>query len=114
MLKKAEETPLKLGGNVLKVSAVFVPTHDQSVLLAKNLNPKTSKETLQDFVESTKNADVFNVVLGKDGEAIVILKDEIGGYTYTSKYFFACYVPRKTFSRIVRCLIDSARFFLLL
>ena len=81
MLKKAEETPLKLGGNVLKVSAVFVPTHDQSVLLAKNLNPKTSKETLQDFVESMKNADVFKVVLGKDGEAIVILKDEIGRYS---------------------------------
>ena len=63
-----------------------MPTHDQSILLAKNLNPKTSKETLQDFVESTKNADVFNVVLGKDGKAIVILKDEIGGYTYASVF----------------------------
>ena len=78
MLKKANETSLKLEDNVLKVSTVFEPTHDRSILLAKNLNPKTSKETLQNFVESTKSVDVLNVVLGKDGKAIVILKNEIG------------------------------------
>ena len=78
MLKKANETPLKLENNVLKVSAVFEPTHDRSILLAKNLNPKTSKETFQNFVESTKSVDVLNVILGKDGKAIVILKNEIG------------------------------------
>ena len=63
---------------MLKVSTVFEPTHDRSILLAKNFNPKTSKETLQNFVESTKSVDVLNVVLGKDGKAIVILKNEIG------------------------------------
>jgi hypothetical protein len=63
---------------VLKVSTVFEPTHDRSILLAKNLNPKTSKETFQTFMESTKSVNVFNVVLGKDGKAIVILKNEIG------------------------------------
>ncbi len=78
MLKKANETPLKLEGNLLKVNAEFEPTHDRSILLAKNLNPKTSKETFQNFVESTKNVDVLNVVLGKDGKAIVILQNEIG------------------------------------
>ena len=78
MLKKAEETPLKLEGNVLTVSPVLEPTHDQSILLVNNLNPKTSKETLKDFIEATKNADVFEVIFGKDGKAIVILKNEIG------------------------------------
>ena len=80
MLTKANETPLKLEGNLLKVSIVFEPTHDRSILLAKNLNPKTSKETFQKFIESTKSVDVLNVVLGKDGKAIVILKNEIGRY----------------------------------
>ena len=61
------------------MSKEFIPTHDQSILLAKNLNPKTSKETFKNFVESTKNADVFNVVFGKDHKAIVILKSTIGG-----------------------------------
>ena len=61
------------------MSSEFIPTHDQSILLAKNLNPKTSKETFKNFVESTKNADVFNVVFGKDGKAVVILKSTIGG-----------------------------------
>ena len=79
MLKKAEETLLKLEGNVLTVSPVLEPTHDQSILLVNNLNPKTSKETLKDFIESTKNADVFEVIFGKDGKAIVILKNEIAG-----------------------------------
>ena len=78
MLKKAEETLLKLEGNVLTVSPVLEPTHDQSILLVNNLNPKTSKETLKDFIEATKNADVFEVTFGKDGRAIVILKNEIG------------------------------------
>ena len=78
MITKANEKPLTLEGNVLKVSTVFEPTHDRSILLAKNLNPKTNKETFQNFVESTKNSDVLNVVLGKDGKAIVILKNEIG------------------------------------
>ena len=74
VLKKAEETLLKLEGNVLTVT-----THDQSILLVNNLNPKTSKETLKDFIESTKNADVFEVTFGKDGKAIVILKNKIAG-----------------------------------
>jgi hypothetical protein len=78
VITKANEKPLTLEGNVLKVSTVFEPTHDRSILLAKNLNPKTNKETFQNFVESTKNSDVLNVVLGKDGKAIVILKNEIG------------------------------------
>ncbi|CAB3992453.1 poly [ADP-ribose] polymerase 14-like isoform X2 [Paramuricea clavata] len=72
-----EDAASKDTQNVLKVSTVFEPTHDRSILLAKNLNPKTSKETLQKFVESKKNVDVFNVVFGKDGKAIVILKNEI-------------------------------------
>ena len=82
VLEKAKETPLLLEGNFLTVSSVFVPTHDQSILLAKNLNPKTSKETFKNFVESTKNADVFNVVFGKDGKAIAILKTAIGGFLH--------------------------------
>ncbi|CAB4032729.1 Hypothetical predicted protein, partial [Paramuricea clavata] len=77
VLTKANETPLKLEGNLLKVSTVFEPTHDRSILLAKNLKPETSKETFQNFVEATKNVDVFNVVFGKNGKAIVILKTEI-------------------------------------
>ena len=80
MLEKAKETPPELEGNLLTVSSELIPTHDQSILLAKNLNPKTSKETLKNFVESTKNADVFNVVCGKDGKAIVILNIPIGGF----------------------------------
>ena len=80
VVEKAKETPLQLEGNTLTVSSVFVPTHDQSILLAKNLNPKTTKETLENFVESTKNVEVFNVILGKDGNAIVILKSAIGGF----------------------------------
>lgn len=81
VLKKAEETPLELEGNVLTVSSALEPTHDQSILLVKNLNPKTSKETLKNFVESTKNADVLKVVFGEDGTAIVILNNEIGRCT---------------------------------
>ena len=80
MLEKAKETPFQLEGNYLTVSSVFVPTHDQSILMARNLSPKTSKETFKNFVESTKNADVFNIVFGKDGKAIVILKNAIGGF----------------------------------
>ena len=80
MLEKAKETPFQLDGNFLTVGSEFVPTHDQSILLAKNLNPKTSEETFKNFVESTKGADVFNVVFGKDGKAIVILKSAMGGY----------------------------------
>ena len=78
VLKKASQTPLYLDGNLLKVSHLFEPTHDRSILLAKNLNPKTSKETLQNFVEAKKRADVFNIVYGKGDKAIVILKSEIG------------------------------------
>ena len=78
MLKKANETPLILEGNVLKVSAVFEPTHDRSILLAKNINPQTNEETFRSFVEVKRNGDVFNVVFGKDGKAVVILKSEIG------------------------------------
>ena len=86
VLEKAKETSLQLEGNTLTVSSVFVPTHDQSILLAKNLNPKTSKETFKNFVESTKNADVFNVVFGKDGKAIAILKTAIGGGFFYCNY----------------------------
>ena len=77
VLKKASETPLNLEGNLLKVSDVFEPTHDRSILLAKNLNPKTSQETFQNFVEAKKRVDVFNIVYGKGNKAIVILKSEI-------------------------------------
>ena len=82
MLEKGKETPLQLEGNFLTVSSVFLQTHDQSMLLAKNLSPKTNEETFKNFVESTKNADVFNVVFGKDGKAIVILKGAIGEFLY--------------------------------
>jgi hypothetical protein len=78
VLKKANETSLKLEGNLLKVSSVFEPTHDRSILLAKNINPETNEETFKSFVEVKKKADVLNVVYGKDGKAIVILKNEIG------------------------------------
>jgi hypothetical protein len=57
------------------MSAVFEPKHDRSILLAKNLNPRTSKVTLQIFVKATQCVDVFNVVSGKDGKAIVILSE---------------------------------------
>jgi hypothetical protein len=89
VLTNANESPLKLEGNVLKVSAEFEPTRDRSILLAKNLKPETSKETFQNFVEATKNVDVFNVVFGKDGKAIVILKGEIGRYM---RYTAVCFV----------------------
>ena len=79
-LKKASETPLYLENNLLKVSDVFEPTHDRSILLAKHLNPKTSKETLQHFVEAKKRVEVFNIVYGKGDKAIVILKSEIGRF----------------------------------
>ena len=86
MLEKAKEAPLQLDGNTLTVSSVFVPTHDQSILLAKNLNPNTNGETFKNFVESTKNADVFNVVFGKDGKAIVILRTAIGGLLFVVNF----------------------------
>ena len=78
MLKKASETPLKLEGNLLKVSTVFEPTHDRSILLAKNINSQTNEETFKSFVEIKRKADVLSVIFGKDGQAIVILKSEIG------------------------------------
>jgi hypothetical protein len=63
------------------VSTEFVPTHDRSILLAKNINPETNAETFKSFVEVKKKADVLNVFMGKDGTAIVILKSEIGRCT---------------------------------
>ncbi|CAB4045054.1 poly [ADP-ribose] polymerase 14-like isoform X2, partial [Paramuricea clavata] len=84
VLRKANETPLKLEGNLLKVSTVFEPTHDRSILLAGNINPETNEETFKSFVEVKKKADVLNVVYGKDGKAIVILKNEIDEY-YANK-----------------------------
>jgi hypothetical protein len=60
------------------VSTVFEPTHDRSILLAKNINPETKEETFKSFVEVKKKVDVLNVVMGKNGKAIVILKREIG------------------------------------
>ena len=80
VLKKASETQLCLDGNLLKVSTIFEPRHDRSILLAKNLNPRTSKKTFQKFVEMTIPVDVFNIVYGKDNTAIVILKSEIGKF----------------------------------
>ena len=55
-------------------------THDRSILLAKNVSPKTSRETFKNLIESTKNVDVLDIVLGKDGKAIIILKDAIGEF----------------------------------
>ena len=55
-------------------------THDRSILLAKNVSPKTSRETFKNFIESTRNVDVLDIVLGKDGKAIIILKDAIGEF----------------------------------
>ena len=78
VIKKTKERPLKLEGSELKVSTIHELTHDKSILLAKNLNPVTKKETFQNFIESTKNVDVFNVILGQDGKAVVVLKNEIG------------------------------------
>ncbi len=79
VLKKASETPLKLEGNLLKVSTVFEPTHDRSILLAKNINSQTNEETFKSFVEIKRKADVLNVIFGENGQkAIVILKSEIG------------------------------------
>ena len=42
MLEKAKETPLELEGNLLTVSSKFVPTHDQSILMAKSLNRQSN------------------------------------------------------------------------
>ena len=42
MLEKAKEAPLELEGNLLTVSSKFVPTHDQSILMAKNLNRQSN------------------------------------------------------------------------
>ena len=79
MLKKGNETPLELENNLLRVSDVFEPTHDRSILIAKNVNQsKMNEETFTNFVEVKRNADVFKVVFGKDDKAIVILKSEIG------------------------------------
>ena len=79
MLKKANETLLELEKNVLRISEVFEPTHDKSILIAKNVNySKINEETFRSFVEVKKNVDVFNVVFGKDDKAIVILQNEIG------------------------------------
>ena len=104
VLKKASETQLELEGNLLKVSDVFVPTHDRSILLAKHLNPKTSKETFQNFVEATKCVDVFNIVFGKDNKAIVVLKSEIGRFMrpnfyscmHISSYIYICFMQVST------------------
>ena len=63
-----------------------MPTPDQSILLAKNLNPKTNEETFKNFVESTKNADVVNVVFGKDGKAIAILRTAIGEFLFVVNF----------------------------
>jgi hypothetical protein len=60
------------------VNDVFEPTYDRSILLAKNLNSQTNEETFRRFVEIKKKADVIKVVFGKDGKAVVILKNEIG------------------------------------
>ncbi|XP_028391015.1 protein mono-ADP-ribosyltransferase PARP14-like [Dendronephthya gigantea] len=77
ILRKANKETLQLDGNVVNVSTDYEPTYYRSVLLAKNLNPKTGEETLKNFVEATKNTDVWKVVLGKDNKAIVILKSDI-------------------------------------
>ena len=82
ILRASNKKPFILDGNPLKVSTDLEPTHDRSILLLKNLSPSTNKDTLKDFVETTKNADVFNVVPGKDGKAIVILRSEIGICTH--------------------------------
>ena len=79
MLKKAKKTRLKLEGNFLIVKPVLEPTHYKCILLINNLNPRTDEETLKDFIESTKNVVVLKVVFGKDGKAIVILENQIGG-----------------------------------
>ena len=61
----------------LKVNAEFGPTLDKSILLAKNLNSQTGKETFKNFIEVKKKAEVLNVVFGKDSKAIVILKGRL-------------------------------------
>jgi hypothetical protein len=79
VLKKANETPLELEGNLLKVSALSGPTHYSGILLAKNLSLKMSEERFNELcIEATKYEEVFNVVPGKDGKAIVILKNGRG------------------------------------
>lgn len=74
VLKKAKETTLKLEEMSLKVESEFEPTIDKGILLASNLNSKTGKETLKNFIEVKKEVEVLNVVFGKDSKAIVILK----------------------------------------
>ena len=78
ILKRSNEKQFLLDNNPLRVTIELEPTHDRSILLVKNLSPSTSRETLKDFVETKKKTDVFNVVIGKDGKAIVILRSEIG------------------------------------
>ena len=63
---------------------LFEPTYDRSILLVRNLNPNTGKDTIQDFIESTKHVEVLKIVLGVGGKAIVILKNEIGWYIFLS------------------------------
>ena len=58
----------------LEVNTEFEPTLDRTILLARNLNSKTDEETFKNFIEVRKKSDVFNVVAGKNGKAIVILK----------------------------------------
>ena len=82
-----------------------MPTSDQSILLAKNLNPKTNEETFKNFVESTKNADVVNVVFGKDGKAIAILRTAIGGFLFVVNFDTRLQLLiQKTFPNISRLI----------
>ena len=78
MIKRAKDKPLQLEGNLLTVSTELML--DRSILLAKNVSPKTSSETFKNFIESTRNVDVLDIVWGKDGKAIIILEDAIGEF----------------------------------
>ena len=78
MIKRAKDKPLQLEGNLLTVSTELML--DRSILLAKNVSPKTSRETFKNFIESTRNVDVLDIVWGEDGKAIIILEDAIGEF----------------------------------
>ena len=76
-----------LNGCPVQVTADYIPSEDRSILMATNLSPDTTVETLKNFVETKKQTDVIKIVLGKHGKAVIILQEEIKGiFRLTRKY----------------------------
>ena len=72
---------LELEGYLLKIKEkqpeIFLPL-DKKKLYVENLNPNTSKDSLENYIELTSKLEVLDVQFGENRNALVTFSEEPG------------------------------------